>query len=70
VIIEIINLRLTFVIRSKGLELYNQNKFEEALEYYERELSIYERVQGKNSLDCADTLHNIGSVHDDQGNFK
>jgi len=28
---------------------------------------MYEKVQGKDSIDCANTLNNIGKVYDQQG---
>ena len=40
-----------------------------ALEYYERSLDIKIKVKGKDSIDVATTLNNIGSVHDSSGNF-
>jgi tetratricopeptide (TPR) repeat protein len=44
------------------------NKLDEALKYYAKSLSIKEKMRGKNSIDCAPTLHNIGKVLLIQGN--
>jgi len=33
--------------------------FKEALEYYNKALSIYEKVKGKDSIKCASTLKYI-----------
>ena len=42
----------------------NQGKLKQALEYYNRELIIYEKI-GKESIDWANALKNIGNVYFD-----
>jgi hypothetical protein len=37
-------------------------KFNEALKYYNNSLLIYEKIRGKDSVDCADSLYNIGMI--------
>jgi tetratricopeptide (TPR) repeat protein len=33
-------------------------------------LTIKERIKGKDAIDCAGTLNNIGSVYDDKGDYE
>ena len=44
----------------------NYGEFNEALKYYNRALSIYERVKGKESFDSIVTLTNIGLIYRSQ----
>lgn len=37
--------------------------------YYESSLKITTEIKGKNSIDVALTLHNIGSIYQNQGNY-
>ena len=56
--IECVN-SLTYI----GFAYEDQAKFNEALNYYDRALSIYERVKGKESLDCSNTHQSIDSMY-------
>jgi len=47
-------------IQSIGNVYDNQNKFNEAIRFYNRALTIKERVKGKESVESAITLKNIG----------
>ena len=40
-----------------------------ALQHYEKALAIKQSIQGKDSVDAASTMTNIGAVYDDQGDF-
>ena len=44
-----------------------QDKLSEALKYFSRALSIYEKVKGKESFKYAVTLYDIGRVYKKQG---
>lgn len=45
----------------------NQNA--EAIDYFSRALTIKEKQTGKDSLDCAQTLNNLGAVYKKMGKF-
>lgn len=46
-----------------GLAYYNKNNFNQALEFYNRALNIYEKDDNhRESINCAKTLQNIGNI--------
>lgn len=47
----------------------DQGNYREAIKYYERRLEIQEKVQGKENIDTASTLNNIGNVYADLSNY-
>jgi len=49
-----------------GLVYQDQEKLNQALEYYNKSLSIKEKVKGEDSFDCVITLNNIGNVYKKQ----
>ena len=50
-----------------GWVYFNQGQFNEAFEYDSQALGIYERVKGKESIDYAKALNNIGLLYKRQG---
>jgi hypothetical protein len=46
-----------------------QGNCPQALKYYTRCLEIKEKIKGKDSIDCAIALNNIGLFYDNQGNY-
>jgi tetratricopeptide (TPR) repeat protein len=48
----------------------NKEDDEQALLHYQRSLAIYERVKGKDHIDCASTLHEIGFVYSNKGDYE
>jgi Tfp pilus assembly protein PilF len=53
-----------------GLVYTNNNQFGNALEYFEKCLKIQNDIKGKDSIDVATTLNNIGFVHWKQGDLQ
>jgi len=61
------SIECTNTLSNIALVYRKQNKFKEALENYNRELSINELVKGKESMHCSFSLYNIGHVYYYQG---
>lgn len=47
----------------------NQGNYPLALEYNQKCLKVKEKVKGKESIDIASTLNNIGLIYYGQGNY-
>ena len=48
----------------------SQNKYDEALEYYNKSLDIYINKLGKDHTDVADSYYNIGLLYGKQSKYK
>ena len=53
-----------------GIIYSRQNKYEEALENYNKSLEIMRKLGKENSLQTARTMNSIGAVYDDQSKYK
>jgi tetratricopeptide (TPR) repeat protein len=58
--------RLRHDSQQHRFSLLNKGDYEQALLHYQRCLTIQERVKGKDAIDCASTLNNIGLVYKEQ----
>ncbi|CAF1114324.1 unnamed protein product [Adineta steineri] len=52
-----------------GLIKYKQEKYKEALTFYEKSFAIYQKYLPPNHSDLSHSYHNIGLVHRNMGNY-
>ncbi|MDR1410474.1 MAG: tetratricopeptide repeat protein [Oscillospiraceae bacterium] len=52
-----------------GLAYYKNGDYQEALEWYEKALPIYEKTHGADHPKTANVYNNIGCVHFNQGHY-
>ncbi|CAF1066406.1 unnamed protein product [Adineta steineri] len=52
-----------------GLIKYKQEKYKEALTFYEKSFAIYQKYLPPNHSDLSHSYHNIGIVHRNMGNY-
>ena len=48
----------------------HKGEFEKALKEYLESLSVYEILEGMNSLNCATLLNNIGNTYHSMGKYE
>lgn len=53
-----------------GLLCKQQKEYDQALEWYQRSLTIREKIRGKNSLAVAEALNNLGELYRAQKDYK
>ncbi|CAF1405316.1 unnamed protein product [Adineta steineri] len=58
-----------FIYHRFGMIKYSQGKYEEALTFYEKSLTIRQKILVPNDPELAKSYNNIGAVHDDMGNY-
>lgn len=56
-------------LNQKRFELYQKGKYEEAVPYAEKVLAIQEKILGKEHLDVATSLDNLGYLYRDIGHY-
>ncbi|EGX50160.1 hypothetical protein AOL_s00076g235 [Orbilia oligospora ATCC 24927] len=59
----------TFSISSTAAVFWNQGKYGEAIQQYQRELAGYKKALGKNHSLRLNTVNNIAIVFDKQGKY-
>jgi tetratricopeptide (TPR) repeat protein len=53
-----------------GMSYLNQDEYSIALEYFEKALTIREKLLGKEHPSVATTYNNIGAVYNNQGDYQ